>query len=212
MKKYLFCFIALLMFNSIRGQENFERFTVNFGVMLPIYGSPNTIGEFTIIPEIDFLLNIPFYKTIKLSTGIGIESGKHIVLEDVAYLVWVNDEIGYMPYEGTNYWNLDFLSMKVPVYISVPLNNFFLDSYVCGVGVGWLLNYKLTEESLPNTSHIKINRTFLDLSFGVKKRLFQFNKLSLGFSPVIGYRTYLSDRNEWQKKFFFGELKFNVNF
>lgn len=212
MKKYLFCFIALLMFNSIRGQENFERFTVNFGVMLPIYGSPNTIGEFTIIPEIDFLLNIPFYKTIKLSTGIGIESGKHIVLEDVAYLVWVNDEIGWRPYEGRNYWNLDFLSMKVPVNVSLPIPNSFIDSFSFGAGFGWLLNYQLTEEQTPNTSHIKINRSFLDLSFGVQKKLFQLNKVSMSFSPAIGYRAYLSDRNDWQDRCFLGEMKLNINF
>jgi len=211
--KYLFCFIAFLMFNySMNGQEKFERFTINFGLTLPTYKAPNTIDELTIVPEVELLLNLPLFKTIKLSTGIGIESGKHIVVEHVAYLVWVNDEIGWSPYENTYYWNLDFLSMKVPVYISVPFNNSFLDSFTFGSGLGWLLSYKLTEEQIPNTSSIKINRSFLDLSFGVKKKLFQFNNVSLSCNPDFGYRAYLTDYNDWQKKYFFGELKLNINF
>jgi hypothetical protein len=74
------------------------------------------------------------------------------------------------------------------------------------------LSYKLTEEQIPNTSSIKINRSFLDLSFGVKKKLLQFNKVSLSCTPVIGYRAYLTDHNDWQKKCFFGELKLNIDF
>lgn len=209
--RYLFCISTLLMFSfSMSGQEKFERFTINFGGMLPVYKSPNTIRELTIVPDAEFLLNLPLNTTIQLSTGIGIESGKHIVLEDVARLIWVND--GWRPYEGRNYWNLDFFSLKVPVYISMPFDNSFLDSYTFGVGFGYLLNYKLTEESLPNTSHIKINRSFLDISFGVKKQLFQFHKVSLGLSPDIGYRAYLSDHNDWQKKCFLIEMKLNMGF
>ena len=210
--KYLFCFIALLMFNySINGQEKSERFTINFGLTHPVYKDSNPVEKFTIVPEVEFLLNLPLYKTTILSTGIGIESGKHIVAEPVAYLMWVKDT-GWRPYENTYYWNLDFLSLKVPVYVSAPFNNSFFDSFTFGSGLGWLLNYKLTEESMPNTSHIKINRSFLDLSFGVKKKLFQFNKVSLSCTPDIGYRAYLTDRNDWQKKCFFGKLKLNINF
>ncbi len=211
--KYLFCFISLLMFNfSMNGQEKFERFTINFGLTHPVYKDSNPVEKFTIVPEVEFLLNLPLYKTFQLSTGIGIESGKHIVVEDVAKLVWRNDVKEWWPYRGRNYWNLEFLSMKVPVYISVPLNNSFLDSFTFGYGLGWLLSYELIEEAMPNTSHIKINRSFLDLSFGVKKKLLQFNKVSLSCNPDIGYRAYLTDRNDWQKKCFLGELKINVNF
>ena len=211
--KYLFCIISLLMFNySIRGQEKFERFTINLGLTHPVYKDSNPVEKFTIVPEVEFLLNLPLYKTIKLSTGIGIESGKHNVVEEVAYLIWVNDQIGWRPYEGTNYWNLDFLSMKVPVCVSVPFNNSFLDSFTFGSGLGWLLSYQLTEHQTPNTSHIKINRSFLDLSFGVKKKLFQFNHVSLSCTPDIGYRAYLTDYNDWQKKCYFGDLKLNINF
>ena len=201
------------MFNySIRGQEKFDRFTIDFGLTLPVYSAPNSVREFTIVPNVEFLLNLPLYKTIRLSTGIGIESGKHIVVEEVAKLVWRNDVKEWWPYRGTNYWNLDFVSMKVPVYVSAFLNNSFIDAFTFGSGLGWLLNYKLTEDALPNTSHIKINRSFLDLSFGVKKKLFQFNKVSLSCNPGIGYRTYLSDYNDWQKKCYFGELKLNIGF
>lgn len=201
------------MFNfSMNGQEKFERFTINFGLTHPVYKDSNPVEKFTIVPEVEFLLNLPLYKTFQLSTGIGIESGKHIVVEDVAKLVWRNDVKEWWPYRGRNYWNLEFLSMKVPVYISVPLNNSFLDSFTFGYGLGWLLSYELIEEAMPNTSHIKINRSFLDLSFGVKKKLLQFNKVSLSCNPDIGYRAYLTDRNDWQKKCFLGELKINVNF
>ena len=211
--KYLFCLIFLLMFNySMNGQEKFERFTINFGVTLPVYNSSANWHEFTLVPEAEFLLNLPLYKTIQLSTGIGIESGKHIAVEDDAHLLWVNDEIGWRPVEYRYYWNLDFLSIKVPVYVSVPINNSFIDAFTFGSGLGWLLSYKLTEEQRPNTSSIKINRSFLDLSFGVKKRLFRFNNVSLGCTPGIGYRAYLTHRNDWQNKCFLGELKFNINF
>lgn len=211
--KYLFCFIALLMFNySISGQEKFERFTINLGLTLPVYKAPNTVDEFTIVPEVEFLFNLPLYKTIQLSTGIGIESGKHIVVEDVEKLVWRNDVKEWWPWSYRYYWNLNFVSMKVPLYLSVPLNNFFIDSFTFGSGLGWLLSYKLTEEGTPNTSYMKINRSFFDLSFGVKKKLFHFNKVSLSCTPDIGYRTYLTDRNDWQKKCFLGELKLNINF
>lgn len=211
--KYLFCFIALLMFNySMNGQEKFDRYTINFGLTHPVYKDSNPVEKFTIVPEVEFLLNLPLYKTIQLSTGIGIESGKHMVAEEVAYLVWRNDVKEWWPYEGTNYWSLDFLSIEVPLYISVPFNNSFLDAFTFGYGLGWLLSYQLTEEQRPNTSNVKINRSFLDLSFGVKKRLFQFNQVSLSCTPDIGYRAYLTDHNDWQKKCFFGELKLNIDF
>lgn len=178
--KKITVFLLLLMSysNYNWGQEKFERFTINFGLTLPVYKLPNTVKEFTVVPEVEFLLNLPLNKTIQLSTGIGIESGKHIVVEEEAHLLWVNDEIGWRPVEYINFWNLDFLSMKVPVYLSVPLNNSFIDSFTFGSGLGWLLSYKLTEEGIPNTSRIKINRSFLDLSFGVKKKLLQLNNVS----------------------------------
>lgn len=209
-------FLLLLMSysNYNWGQEKFERFTVNFGLTLPVYNSSfaYTVHELALVPEVEFLLNLPLYKTIQLSTGIGIESGKHIVVEDVAYLVWRNDVKEWWPYRGTNYWNLDFVSMKVPVYVTVPLKNSFIDAFTFGGSLGCLLSYKLTEESMPNTSGMKINRSFRDLSFGVTKRLFRFNNVSLGCTPGIGYRKYLTDRNDWQKRCFLGELKFNINF
>lgn len=210
--KYLLCLISFLAFSTfISGQEKFERFTINTGLTLPVYNSSANWHEFTLVPEVEFLFNLPLYKTIQLSTGIGIESGKHIVIEDVEKLVWRNDVKEWWPWSYRYYWNLDFVSMKVPVYATVSLNNSFLDAFTFGSGLGWLLSYKLTEEGTPNTSSIKINRSFLDLSFEMKKKLFQFNKVALGCSPGIGYRAYLTDRNDWQKKCFFGELKLNID-
>lgn len=211
--KYLFCLIFLLMFNySIYGQEKFDRFTINFGLTLPVYNSSfaYTVHELALVPDAEFLFNLPLYKTIQLSTGIGIESGKHIVLEDYAYVIWVNEEL--RKYEGTNYWNLDFISIKVPVYVLVSFNNSFIDALTFGSSVGRILSYKLTEEQRPNTSNIKINRSFLDLGFGVQKKLFQFNQVSVGCTLGIGHRAYLTHRNDWQNKCFLGELKFNINF
>lgn len=207
-------FLLLLMSysNYNWGQEKFERFTINFGTTLPVYNSSANWHEFTLVPEAEFLLNLPLYKTVQFSTGIGIESGKHIAIEDVEKLVWRDDVKEWWPWSYRYYWNLDFVSMKVPVYVTVPLKNSFIDAFTFGASLGCLLSYKLTEESMPNTSGIKINRSFLDLSFGVTKRLFRFNNVSLGCTPGIGYRKYLTDRNDWQKKCFLGELKFNINF
>jgi hypothetical protein len=209
---FFLLFISFSNFNW--AQEKFERFTVNVGTTLPVYNSSfaYAVHELALVHDAEFLFNLPLYETIQLSTGIGIEFGKHIVVEDVAYLVWRNDVKEWWPYRGTNYWNLDFISMKVPVYLSVPLNNSFIDALTFGMGLGWLLSYKLTEEQKPNTSHIRINRSFLDLSFGVKKKLFQFNQVSLSCTPGIGHRAYLTHRNDWQNKCFLGELKFNINF
>lgn len=195
-------------------QEKFERYTIYVGLTLPVYKSSfaYAVHELALVPEVEFLFNLPFYKTIQLSMGIGIESGKHIVLEDEAKLVWRDDVKEWWPWSYRYYWNLDFFSMKVPVYLSVPLNDSFIDAFTFGAGMGWLLSYKLTEEGTPNTSFVKINRSFLDLSFGVQKKLSQFNKISLSCAPGIGYRTYLTHRNDWQNKCFLGELKFNINF
>ena len=210
--KYIFCLIALFMLqNSMGAQEKFERYTINLGLMLPVYGAPNTPWEYTLVPEGEFLVNLPLGKTTKLSTGIGIESGKHIIVEDEARLTYV-EPYGWVPYEGRNFWDLEFISMKVPVYFSVPFNNSFLDAITLGSGLGWLVTYDLTEDQILNTSHIKINRSYLDLSFGVKKKLFQFNKLSLSLNPQIGYRAYLNNYNNWQKKCFLAEVKLNVSF
>lgn len=206
-------FIGFLLLNlHLKGQEKFERFTINFGGTIQVFKSPNGMDRPIIVPQAEFLLNLPVSKTSQLLTGINIESGKHVILEDEAYLIYVNDKIGWVPYEGRNYWNLNFLTLKVPVYFSGSLNDFFLDAYTFGVGAGWLSMYKLTEEQMPDTSHEKINRSFLDFSFGVQKDLLHFNTTSLGLTPAIGYRVYLTDHNDWQKKFFFGQLKFNVNF
>lgn len=190
------------------GQEKFERFTVNFGLSVPFYKSPNTVRELTFVPEIELLYNIPLYNVIQLSTGIGIESGKHIVVEDVAKLVWREDVKEWWPYSRTTYWNLEFLSMKVPLYFSIPLNKFIIDSFTFGSSLGWFLNYEI----IPHTSKTRINQSFWDLNLGVNKKLFKFNRISIDCSPGIGYRNYLSDRNNWQQKCFLGELKFNVNF
>lgn len=194
------------------GQEKFDRFTINLGLTVPFYNSSSSLDLTPAVPEVEFLYNIPLYNIIQLSTGIGIESGKHIVVEEVAKLAWREDVKEWWPYRATNYWNLDFCSMKVPVYLTLPLNNSFIDSFMLGYGFGWLLSYELTEERTPATYWVKINRSFFDFSLGIKKTLFHFNKVSLSCNPGIGYRDYITDHNDWQQKCFLGELKFNVNF
>jgi hypothetical protein len=212
--KFAFLSLSLIFIFSgnVYAQEKFERYTINVGFTLPVYNSSVTLHELTLVPEAEFLVNLPLDKTLRLSTGIGIESGKHIVVEDVAKLVWRNDVKIWWPWEYRYYWNLDFLSMKVPVYLSVPISKSFIDALAFGCGFGWILNYKLTAEGIPNTSGIEINRSFLDFSIGVKKNLFQFKNVSLGCTPGIGYRTYLTRNNNWQNKCFLGEIEFNINF
>lgn len=211
--KILVPLLLLMSYSNYNwGQEKFERFTVNFGLSVPFYNSSSSLDLTPAVPEIEFLYNIPLYNIIQLSTGIGLESGKHIVVEDVSKLVWVESLKDYRPWSYTYYWNLDFSSMKVPFYLTLPLNNSFIDSFTLGYGFGWLLSYKLTEETTPATYWVKINRSFFDFSLGVKKKLFQINKVSVSCNPGIGYRDYITDRNNWQQKCFLGELKFNVNF
>lgn len=52
----------------------------------------------------------------------------------------------------------------------------------------------------------------MNLNIGVKKELFQFNRLTLGCTPTFGYSYYLTNHNDWQKKCFLAELKFNFAF
>lgn len=87
----------------MNGQEKSELFTINFGLTLPVYNAPNSVREFTLVPEAEFLFNLPLYKTIQLSTGIGIESGKHIVVKDVEKLVWRNDVKEWWPWSYRYY-------------------------------------------------------------------------------------------------------------
>lgn len=134
--------VFFLLFSSISdynlGQEKFERFIINVGTTLPVYNSSANWHEFTLVPEVEFLLNLPLYKTIQLSTGIGIESGKHIAIEDVEKLVWRDDVKEWWPWSYRYYWNLDFVSMKVPLYVSVSLDKFFIDSFTFGGSLGCL--------------------------------------------------------------------------
>lgn len=211
-KTAIFLFLLISIPPYCWGQKRIERFTVKVGATLPISDSYANLNEYTLVPEAEFLVNLPLYKAIQFSTGIGIESGKHIILEDVDGLVWRDDVKEWWPGTYSYRWNLDFVSMKVPVYLSLSFKKFFIDSFTFGYGLGWLTSYKLTEESIPNTSSIKINRTFREFSFGVTKRLFRFKKLSVGCTPGISYRSYLTDRNDWQKKCVLGEMKFNINF
>jgi hypothetical protein len=86
-----------------------------------------------------------------------------------------------------------------------------MDSFVAGADFGWIWKYDLSEHATPDVSLIKINRYFMDFSFGLQKQLYQIKKLSFGLSPFVGYRGYLSNNNEWQKGYFFYQLKFNIN-
>lgn len=211
MKNLLILSILLFFTFKVNAQEKFEKFTVNLGLTHPIHYVPNYMYKFTIDTEIELLMNFRIFENSILSAGLGLQSCEHIRIEEVSHLVWV-DGIGLLPYEFTNYWNLKFLSAKVPVYIAFPFKNSFLESYIAGFSLGRYWNINLSEKSTPNPPQIKIDRNYLDFNFGVKKNLYQTDKLSINLSPYLGYLIYLTDYNDWQKNYIFFQIKFNINF
>ncbi len=211
--KHLILFLIVLLISDviIHAQEKFEKFTVNLGLTHPVHYVPNNIYTFTIDPEIELLMNFRIFSITTLSAGFGMQYGDHVRIKEVNKLVMV-DDIGLRPWKYTYHWNLNFLSIKVPAFIRVPLSNSFLDSYVGGISFGWFWKYNLTERNIPNTSNVKINRSYLDFSLGVRKNLCQADNLSISLSPFLGYLIYFSDNNDWQKNYIFSRIKFNFNF
>ena len=124
-----------------------EKFSVNIGITHPVLYVPNTMYKLTIDPEIGLLMNFRFFKVNTISTGFGMQYGEHTRIKEVSKLVMV-DNVGLRPWKYTYHWNLNFLSIKIPVFITVPLNNSFLDSYVGGISFGWFWKYNLTENNI----------------------------------------------------------------
>ena len=206
--KYFITFVFIIIaLSKTDAQEKFERFTINLELTHPIF---NKLFSDNIDTGIEALMNSRIFNNKILSTGISLQHGKHIRKERVAYLVKVEGKL--YPYKGTNYWNLNFLSVEAPLYFIAPFNKLFLDSYRAGIDFGWLWKYNLTEESMPNIPNIKINRLYLKYNLGIQKNLYQAKKISIMLLPTIGYKMYLSNHNNWQKDYIFYQLNFNFNF
>jgi len=210
--KSFYCLITFLLFSIINcAQESNEKITINFGISHPILnGRTYASLKYKVDPEIEVLYNFRISNNTKLSTGVGIQYGNHYRIEEVSKLVMV-DGIGLRPWEYTYHWKLNSLSIKAPIFITIPFNNSYIDYFSTGVSLGRFWNYNLTEQNIPNTSHIKINRSYMDFSFGVMKNLSQSEKTSIYLSPILGFRTYFTDLNNWQKNYVFYQLKFNIN-
>jgi hypothetical protein len=210
MKRFITFQIFLLVFNTIvYSQEKFEKFTFSAGLTLPVPIA--TSNYYSLLDyEIEFLMNFKFPGNTKLSTGLGFQYGEHVTQEEVGWLTMVNGKPNV--YKGIGYWNLDFLSAEIPVIFTIPFNKAFFDSYLAGFSFGKYWNTNLTRINIPENLQIKINKTYMDFNLGVKKNLYQSEKLTINLSPILGYLVYLSDYNDWQKDYIFSQIKFNFNF
>ena len=211
MKIILYLLILLSFCFQTIAQDKIERFSLNFGLNHPVIGYPSHYKhKYIVNPEMEVLINFPVFKSSKLYFGAGLQYGEYNKLEDVSYLAWV-EELGLWPYENTYHWNLSFTDLYLPVKLETPLKNYFFDSYLLGVDYGWFLKYNLSEHQMPDVSHLKINRHFLDWNFGLKKDVLKNKTLTVSGSSIIGFRTYLTDENSWQKNYFFYKLQININ-
>ena len=125
-------------------------------------------------------------------------------------MTWI-EGLGWRPYQNTNHWKLNFTDLCIPVKLETPIKNFFLNSYLLGIDFGWFLKYNLSEHQMRDVSDIKINRYFFDWNFGLNKDVLKCKILTISASSIIGFRTYLTDENSWQKNYFFYKLKININ-
>ncbi len=210
--KSFFFLAMLLIFNFLSdAQEKIERFSLNFGLDHPVISYPTHYKhKYIVNPEFEVLVNFQVFKNSNLSSGIGLQYGEYYKLEDESYLVWVKG-LGWLPYQNTNHWKLSFTDLYIPVNLEIPIKNFFLNSYLLGADFGWFLKYNLSEHQIHDVSHIKINRYFLDWNFGLNKDALKCKGLTISGSSIIGFRTYLTDKNSWQNNYFFYKLKITIH-
>jgi len=210
MKRFLLISIFLFYIIKINAQDRFERLSVNFGLTHPILNSNDYNENYIIDPEIEVLMNFRILNKTTLSTGFGMHYREHTRAKEVNEIVMVDSIL--RPWNFKYQWKLNFISIKLPVFITIPVNNSFLDSYVGGISLGWICKYDITKNTKPIESDIKLNRYYIDFSFGVRKELSQSDKLSVAISPILGYQTYFSEHNKWQKDCIFYQLKLIINF
>lgn len=212
MKHLLGIIFFIFSIHSVTAQDKFHRISINVALSHPVL-KKNYFPDYRyrLDKEIEVLLNFKIYKSSVLSGGIGLEYAEHFRIEEINKLIWVEGS-GYLPTEYTHNWNLNYKSIQFPVYFETPINNFILDFFVLSTKIGWIWNYDLSEHAVPDVSHIKINRHYVDLSCGVGETFLQFENVSLGLVPIIGSRIYLGNNNNWQNSYFFYQIRFNVNF
>lgn len=210
MKRLLGLLLFIFSIQFINAQEQFQRISVNFSLSHPIL-KKNYFPDYRyyLDQEIEVLLNFKAGKSAILSTGIGVQQGEHYRQEETTF-TWFDES--YWRSSGFIYnWKLKFKSVLVPINILVPINNFVLDYYAVNSGIGWIYKYDLSEHHKTDVSDIDINKSFLDLSFGIGKKIFQSREIFFSLSPIVGSRIYLSNNNNWQKSYLFYQIKFNVN-
>ncbi len=205
--KYLHCIIiTILFYYTVNAQEDISRIAVNFGFTYPVLTKhANESINIKVDNEIEALYNFKISNNSKLSTGVGFQYGIHHKTQEAEKVMMV-DGVGSLPWKYTYYWKLTSLSIKVPMILTVPFKNSYIDFFSTGVSVGRVLNYNLTERNIINPTQIEINRIYMDYSFGVMKYLGQDEKVSIGLSPTLGFRTYFTDFNDWQKNYVFASL------
>ncbi|PIF05258.1 MAG: hypothetical protein CSA36_07745 [Draconibacterium sp.] len=212
-----FVFLILFLFViETNAQDKKYGLTLNIGVnsqlidfkpFPPSHGS-KSIYELRLNPTAEVLANFSVLRKYRLYTGLGIEHGRHLALQHIAKLVYV-DEFNSHPYQATYRWYLNYTSLYFPVYFEAPLNLFF-ENFYTGIRIGRLLKYNLSERSR-DTSKVKVNRNYIEFGIGLKKA-FTIIGQNFAVSPYVGYRKYTSDLNKFQKNYPFLEIKFSTNF
>lgn len=203
--------IVVIQSSIVKAQEKQSWLIINAAVSHPVFNFQSHYErEYNINPEIEILTEFQVFESSKLVTGLGLQSGKYNIIEDVSELVYV-EGIGWLPVEYSNHWELEFISLYVPAIIKTPINNFFLNSCSAGIDFGAILNYNLSLKNSPVVPNEKINRYFLDWKFGIEKLFLHSKSVQFGISPFAGIRTYLTQYNTWQKNHFFYGLKLSVN-
>ncbi|MDD4225798.1 MAG: hypothetical protein WCY58_06050 [Mariniphaga sp.] len=128
---------------------------------------------------------------------------------EVAWLTIVDGKSNI--YKGIGHWNLDFMSTEIPVIFIVPFKKSFFDSYLAGFSFGQYWNTNITKIDIPDNLKIKVNKTYMDLNLGVKKNLYQSEKLIINLSPILAYLFYLSDNNGRQNNYLSYQIKIDFN-
>jgi hypothetical protein len=203
--------LIFILSGNVYAQEKQSWLIISTAFTHPVFNfQSNYEREYNINPEIEILTEFQVFESSKLVTGLGLQSGHYNIIEDVAKLVWVEGS-GWSPWEYSNHWELEFVSLYVPAMIKTPINNFFLNSCSAGIDFGAIINYNLSLKNSPVVPNEKINRYFLDWKFGLEKIFLHSQSVHFGISPFAGIRTYLTNYNTWQNNHFFYGLKLSIN-
>ncbi|MBN2821366.1 MAG: hypothetical protein JXP36_20510 [Bacteroidales bacterium] len=210
MKRLLGILLFFFSIQFVNAQETFQRISVDFSLSHPIQ-KKNYFPDYRyyLDQKIEVLLNFKAGKSAVLSTGLGVQQGEHYRLEEITYL-WI-DDTHWRPTDITNNWKFQFKSILIPVNLKILISNSFLDYFIVNNNIGRIFDYDISEHSIPDVSHVEINKTFWDLSFGIGKKIFQSKNFSFDLMPILGSRFYLTKNNEWQTRYFYYQIKLSVN-